>query len=95
LEANQRLIEASMFHVVLRTLVKVTVASMIVGTILAHFGVTTDQIMREIGLSQERVMELAQRGWTWALPNLLLGSLVIVPVWFLLYLFRPPGARSD
>ncbi len=40
-------------------------------------------------------MELAQRGMTWALPNLLLGSLIIVPVWFLIYLFRPPGARSD
>jgi len=84
-----------MFHGFLRTLVKVTVASLIVGTILAHFGVTTEQIMQQAGLSQERLMELAQRGLTWALPNLLLGSLVIVPVWFLFYLFRPPGARSD
>ena len=39
-------------------------------------------------------MELDQRGWTWALPNLLLGSLVIVPVWFLLYLFRPPARAA-
>jgi Family of unknown function (DUF6460) len=84
-----------MLLVFLRTLVKVTVASLIVGTILAHFGVTTDQIMQEVGLSQERLVDLAQRGLTWALPNLLLGSLVIVPVWFLFYLFRPPGARSD
>jgi len=83
-----------MFHVFLRTLVKVTVASLIVGTVLAHFGVTTQQIMQQAGLSQERLMELAQRGLTWALPNLLLGSLVIVPVWFLFYLFRPPGAPA-
>jgi hypothetical protein len=78
-----------MFHVFLRTLVKITVASLIVGTILAHFGVTTEQIMQRVGLSQERLMELAERGLTWALPNLVLGSLVIVPVWFLIYLFRP------
>ena len=32
---------------------------------------------------------------TWALPNLMLGALVIVPVWFLIYLFRPPRPRSD
>jgi len=25
----------------------------------------------------------------------LLGSLVIVPVWFVLYLFRPPGRSSS
>jgi hypothetical protein len=29
------------------------------------------------------------------LPNLFLGSLIILPVWFLIYLFRPPRARSD
>jgi hypothetical protein len=57
------------------------VHSLIVGTILAHFGITTDQLIREFGLSQDRI------------PNLLLGSLVIVPVWFLIYLFRPP--RSE
>jgi hypothetical protein len=84
-----------MFHAFLRTLVKVTVASLIVGTILAHFGITTDQVIKAFGLSQEQVMELARQGVTWALPNLLLGSLVILPVWFLFYLFRPPRARSD
>ena len=25
---------------------------------------------------------------------MLLGSLVIVPIWFLVYLFRPPGAEQ-
>jgi hypothetical protein len=25
----------------------------------------------------------------------LLGSLVIVPIWFLVYLFRPPGRSSS
>ena len=30
-----------------RTLVKVAVASLIVGTILAHFGITADQILKE------------------------------------------------
>jgi len=84
-----------MLHGFLRTLVKVAVASLIVGTILAHFGITTDQLIREFGLSQDRIMELARQGVTWALPNLLLGSLVIVPVWFVIYLFRPPGASSS
>jgi hypothetical protein len=84
-----------MFHGFLRTLVKVTVASLVVGTILTHFGITPDQLIHAFGLSEDRVMELARQGVTWALPNLLLGSLVIVPVWFLIYLLRPPGARSD
>ena len=84
-----------MLHGFVRTSIKITVASLIVGTIMGHFGITADQVIREAGLSQERLMELARQGVTWALPNLLLGSLVIVPVWFLVYLFRPPGPSRD
>jgi Family of unknown function (DUF6460) len=79
----------------LRTLVKVGVASLIVGTILAHFGITADKLIREAGITPEQITELGRRAFDWALPNVLLGSLVIVPVWFIVYLFRPPGARSD
>ena len=84
-----------MLHPLLRTLVKVAVASLVVGTILAHFGITAEQLLKETGLSAERLQDYAQRGVAWALPNVLLGALVIVPVWFLIYLFRPPGARSE
>ncbi len=86
---------ARMFPRFLRTLIKVAVASLIVGTILAHFGITADQLMREAGMTPERVTELGRQAVAWALPNALLGSLVIVPVWFLVYLFRPPGPSSD
>ena len=78
-----------------RTLAKVLVASLIVGTILAHFGITATELMRAAGLSADRIEHLARHGVAWALPNLLLGSLVIVPVWFLAYLFRPPGESRD
>ena len=69
-----------MFHGFLQTLVKLMVASLIVGTIMAHFGITPDQVIKEAGLSQERVMELVRQGMAWALPNLILGALVILPV---------------
>jgi len=84
-----------MFNSLTRSVVKVLVASLIVGTILAHFGITAHELMNAAGLSTERVEELAREGLAWALPNLLLGSLVIVPVWFLFYLFRPPGESRD
>ena len=77
------------------TLVKVAVASLIVGTVLAHFGITADQVLKDFGVTPERIIDLLRQGFTWALPNLLLGSLIIVPVWLVVYLFRPPGARSE
>ena len=77
------------------TLVKVAVASLIVGTVLAHFGITADQILKDMGITPERLAELARQGFAWALPNLLLGSIIILPVWVVVFLFRPPGARSE
>ena len=79
----------------LATLVKVAVASLIVGTILQHFGITADQVLKDLGVTPERMVELMRHGFAWALPNLVLGSLIIVPVWLLVFLFRPPGARSE
>jgi hypothetical protein len=76
------------------TRVKVLVALLIVGTILGHFGMTAETLHREVGLTPDRIAELARQGWNWALPNLLLGSMIIVPVWFVVYLFRPPGQSS-
>ena len=79
----------------LATLVKVAVASLIVGTILAHFGITADQILNDVGATPDRIAELMRQGFAWALPNVLLGSLIIVPVWLVVYLFRPPGRSSE
>jgi hypothetical protein len=77
------------------TVVKVLIASLIVGTILGHFGITTDELIKTAGLPPEQFEDLARRGLAWALPNVLLGALIIVPVWFVLYLFRPPGESRD
>ena len=79
----------------LSTIVKVAVASLIVGTILAHFGITADQLLTAFGVTPDRVGELARRGLAWALPNVVLGALIIVPIWFLVFLFRPPGRSSE
>ena len=84
-----------MLHPFLRTLVKVAVASLVVGTILAHFGITAEQLMHKIGLSADRIEDYARQAFAWAWPNVLLGSLVIVPIWFLVYLFLPPRRRSS
>jgi Family of unknown function (DUF6460) len=84
-----------MFARLFSTLVKVAVASLIVGTVLAHFGITADQVLKDMGLTPERLAELARQGFAWALPNILLGSMIIVPVWLVVFLFRPPGTRSE
>jgi hypothetical protein len=84
-----------MLHPIVRTLVKLILASLVLGVALSHFGITVDQLMHRTGLTGEQIEAYAQRGLAWSWPKLLLGSLVIVPVWFLLCLFRPPRRRGS
>jgi hypothetical protein len=84
-----------MFEDLLRISIKVAIASLVVGAILAHFGITTEALMKQAGLSPERINELLQQGMAWALPNMLLGSMVIVPIWLLAILFRPPTRSGE
>ena len=77
------------------TLIKVLIASLVAGMILNHFGITPDELIGYTGKTREQLEELARQGLAWALPNVMLGAIVIVPVWFLIFLFRPPGARSE
>ena len=84
-----------MLHPILRTLVKIAVASLRAGAILAHFGITAEQLMHKCDLSADLLEDYAKRGFVWAWPNMLLGSLIIVPTSFVVYLFCPPRRRSN
>jgi hypothetical protein len=87
--------EDRMSHPLIRSLVKIAVASLIVGTVLTHFGITPEMLVKEFGFSYEKIEDLARRGLSWAMPSLMVGAMVILPVWFLLYLFRPPGGSPN
>ncbi|MEZ5871722.1 MAG: DUF6460 domain-containing protein [Nitratireductor sp.] len=72
------------------TLVKIGIASLITGIVLAKLNLSAEQVLNELGLTPEQVMEWLTKGVVWAIPNIVLGSMVIVPVWLVVFLFRPP-----
>lgn len=78
-----------MFRLIL-TFVKIIIASLITGVLLARLNLSADQILLELGLTPSRIIEWLERGAKWAVPNIVLGSFVVVPVWLVIYLFRPP-----
>jgi uncharacterized protein DUF6460 len=80
---------APMLYSFLRTIVTVAVASLIVGTILAHFGLTGQVLLRELHIHAERPEAFLRHAFAWLLPNIALGAVVIIPVWCLAYLLRP------
>jgi hypothetical protein len=75
---------------VLSALVKIGLASLITGAVLSALNMSAAELLAEIGLTPDRVFAALQEGAAWAIPNIVLGSLVIVPIWLVTYLLRPP-----
>lgn len=75
---------------VLSTTVKIAVASLATGIVLQKLNLSAEEILTELGLTPESVLGAINSGVTWAVPNIILGSMVILPVWLVVYLFRPP-----
>lgn len=74
------------------TVVKIAIASLVTGVVLTRLNLSAEQILLEVGLTPDRVVKIAEEGMRWAAPNIVLGSIVVVPVWLVIYLFRPPRA---
>jgi len=69
---------------------KIAVVSLITGAALSAFDLSAADILERLGLTSETALDLARQGLEWALPNVVLGSIIIVPVWLVVYLLRPP-----
>jgi hypothetical protein len=79
----------------LYTIAKIAFASLVAGAIMGHLGISAEQLLKLAGMTPERLQELAQHAVAWAAPNVMLGAMVIVPIWFLAFLFRPPRRSHD
>ncbi|MGY6706713.1 MAG: DUF6460 domain-containing protein [Rhizobiaceae bacterium] len=69
---------------------KIVVVSLLTGVALSALDVSAGDILEGFGLTTDGAFELARKGMEWALPNVVLGSLIILPLWFVVFLLRPP-----
>lgn len=72
---------------------KILLASLLVGVALSSLNITASQVLQDFGMTPDRIMNYARRGFHWALPHIILGALITVPIWLVMYLLRPP--RGD
>lgn len=76
-------------------LFKLLLASLIAGALLNLFGMSAETILASIGLTPLEAWEYVARFIAWAIPNVMLGAIVILPLWFFAYLFAPPRAHDE
>ncbi len=70
-------------------LIKLLVVSLITGMILSAMNLSAETVLAHVGLTTER-LALLQNGVSWAFPNIILGTMVILPIWLVVFLLTPP-----
>ena len=76
-------------------LMKLLLASLIAGALMNLFGLSAEKILASIGLTPLEAWEHIARFIAWAIPNVMLGAVVILPVWFFAFLFLPPRSYDE
>jgi hypothetical protein len=74
----------------LAIIVKISLASVLLGAALSAFDITAADLLAQAGLTPERIAQMVRDAFAWALPNMVLGSIIIVPLWCVSLLLRPP-----
>lgn len=82
-----------MIYRLVSMVLKILLASLLVGVALSSLDITAARLLEDFGLTPGQLMNYARRGIHWTLPHIILGALITVPIWLVMYLFRPP--RDD
>ena len=71
-------------------LIKMALASLIAGTLLSFFGVTPRAALDGLGLTAQDLQDGIVALFAWTAPRMLMGALIIIPIWFVTYMLLPP-----
>ncbi len=76
----------------LSTFFKIAVISLLVGACLSFVNITAQDILGSVGMSPLELWIYLLEFRDWAIPNMILGAFIVVPIWLVIYLIRPPRA---
>lgn len=70
------------------TLLKLFILSLLVGVVLSVFDIDPENLLGAIGGTVESIFRVTVDALEWAVPFVLIGAVVVVPIWLILTLLR-------
>jgi hypothetical protein len=77
-------------HAFLSGFLKLGLASLLAGSLLSFLGITPRAVLESLGLTAEDLHNGVVAAFAWAAPRMLMGAIVILPIWLVTYLLLPP-----
>lgn len=81
----------SVFGVIIR----LVLLSIVVGVVLSALGITPDNFFYQINLLLRRIYDLGFDVFDWVLGYLVLGAMVVVPIWLIARLVKTMGRSKE
>ena len=75
-------------HGLVSTVVKLALVCLGVGLVLAFFDIDPVGLMRNFPQAIQSVFAVVAEMIRWAVPYILLGAVVVVPIWLIFFLLR-------
>ena len=70
------------------TLLKLFILSLVVGVVLSVFDIDPENLLGAIGGTVESIFRVTVDALEWAVPFVLIGAVVVVPIWLISTLLR-------
>ena len=77
------------------TVVKLAVASLIVGLFLGFFDIDPRELLADFGETVQQIFSVVASVVEWIVKYLLLGAVVVVPVWLIFFLIGRVKRRNQ
>ncbi len=73
---------------IVSTIVKLAIISLLVGMALAFFDISPRSLVENLGGTVVEIYEVILRFLRWAVQYILLGAVVVLPIWLVFFLIR-------
>ncbi|MDA0261190.1 MAG: DUF6460 domain-containing protein [Proteobacteria bacterium] len=70
------------------TVVRILLLCLVVGLIISFFNISPEGILATLGSTVERIFRAVVGVVQWAVPYMLIGAVVVIPIWVVVYIYR-------
>ncbi|MDH4415235.1 MAG: DUF6460 domain-containing protein [Rhizobium sp.] len=77
-------------HTLLSGILKLALASLLAGSLLSVVGITPRSVLDFVGITAEELHHGVLSALAWAAPRMVMGAVIILPIWLATYLLLPP-----
>ncbi len=70
------------------TVIKLAIGSLLLGMLLAAFSISPQELLENLGGTVVGIFNALASMLEWAVQYILLGAVVVIPIWLVLYAWR-------